>query len=116
MTARIASLHCYPLKSARGIELDQAALSIAGFENDRSWMVTAPNGRFLTQRELPQLALIQTRLTADALILEAPSMPALGIPPLIGDGGTAFDQQVDPGEKELPADQGCFCWCAFLLQ
>ena len=80
MTARIASLHCYPLKSARGIELAQVALRAAGFENDRRWMVTAPDGRFLTQRELPPLALIHTRLTAEALILEAPSRPALSLP------------------------------------
>ena len=57
--AHIAALHYYPLKSARGIELERAQLTIAGFQDDRRWMLVSETGRFLTQRELPRLALLE---------------------------------------------------------
>src|SRR5271166_6177852 len=47
-------------------------------------MVTGNDGGFVTQRELPRLALIETRLTADALFLAAPGMAPLAVP-LAGD-------------------------------
>jgi uncharacterized protein YcbX len=77
MTVRIASLHCYPLKSGGGVELEQTPLTAAGLLNDRSWMTVTPAGRFLTQRELPRLALVRPRLTANELVLEAPSCDPL---------------------------------------
>jgi len=77
--ARIAALHYYPLKSARGIELERARLTNAGFEDDRRWMLVSGAGRFLTQRELPRLALLQARLSPDALLLSAPQRPQISI-------------------------------------
>jgi hypothetical protein len=80
MKASIASLHSYPLKSAAGIELEQAQLTPAGIEFDRRWMVVTPEGRFLTQRELPQLALIKPGILAQELVLRAPGRSELHIP------------------------------------
>jgi hypothetical protein len=80
MSARIASLHCYPLKSAGGLELDQAQLTRAGIANDRRWMAVTPGGRFLTQRELPRLALVRPQLTDEELVLEAPARAKLRVP------------------------------------
>jgi uncharacterized protein len=79
-SARIAALHYYPLKSARGIELERALLTNAGFEDDRRWMLVSETGRFLTQRELPRLALLAPRVSPSALLLSAPQRPALSIP------------------------------------
>ncbi len=79
-SARIAALHYYPLKSARGIEIERALLTIAGFENDRRWMLVTAAGRFLTQRELPRLALLRPQLSAQALRLTAPQLPPIAIP------------------------------------
>ncbi|HTY93111.1 MAG TPA: MOSC N-terminal beta barrel domain-containing protein [Steroidobacteraceae bacterium] len=78
-TARIASLHCYPVKSAAGVDLERAQLTPAGIATDREWMVVTPAGRFLTQRELPRLALIRPAVTDD-LVLTAPGLPALHVP------------------------------------
>jgi uncharacterized protein len=78
-SARIAALHYYPLKSARGIELERARLTNAGFEDDRRWMLISGAGRFLTQRELPRLALLQARLSPSALLLTAPQRPQISI-------------------------------------
>ena len=68
----LASLHLYPVKSCRGIAVTEATLTAAGLEHDREWMIVTPEGRFVTQREVPRLALIATELDRDALTLAAP--------------------------------------------
>jgi uncharacterized protein YcbX len=78
-SARIAALHYYPLKSARGIELTRARLTNAGFEHDRRWMLVSDAGRFITQRELPRLALLRPRISPSALLLAAPRLPQISI-------------------------------------
>jgi uncharacterized protein YcbX len=79
-TARIAELYVYPVKSARGIALEQGLLTRTGLALDRHWMIVKPNGRFVTQRELPRLALLVPELSSEALRLRAPAMPELSVP------------------------------------
>ena len=78
-SARIEALHCYPVKSAAGIELEHGVLTPAGFEDDRRWMLVTDAGRFITQRELPRLALLRPRLSPNALLLTAPALPEIAI-------------------------------------
>jgi MOSC domain-containing protein len=78
--ATVHSLHCYPIKSARGLNPKRVALTELGFANDRGWMLATPDGRFISQRESPRLALLQPTLTAEHLILNAADMPALQLP------------------------------------
>ena len=77
--ARLVALNTYPVKSCRGIALDAARIGDTGLEDDRHWMLVRPNGRFVTQRELPRMALIATAVTADGLTLTAPSAPTLTV-------------------------------------
>jgi uncharacterized protein YcbX len=77
--ARIAALHVYPVKSARGIALESAALTRTGLAHDRRWMIVGDNGRFLTQRELPRLALLEPALSESTLQLRAPTMADIAI-------------------------------------
>ncbi len=65
----LTGLHVYPVKSCRGIDLELASLTAAGLAYDREWMIAEPDGRFLTQREEPSLALIETALDATHLTL-----------------------------------------------
>ena len=58
MAASIAALFVYPVKSCRGIALDFARLAERGLEHDREWMIVDGDGRFVTQRDVPRLALI----------------------------------------------------------
>jgi len=58
---RIHSLHIYPVKSGRVIDLDEARLGPRGLQYDREWLFVTPEGRFITQRSHPVLA----RLTAE---------------------------------------------------
>ena len=59
---QVTALYVYPVKSMRGISLDEATLTANGLLHDRVWMVVRPDGRFVTQRGLPRLALVGTRL------------------------------------------------------
>lgn len=65
----ISSLHIYPLKSARGIALDEVDLQSAGLAGDRQLMLVAPDGQFVTQRELPELAQLQVQPNGDGFRL-----------------------------------------------
>jgi hypothetical protein len=69
---QISELWIYPVKSLAGISLSRAVLSKKGFEGDRRWMLVNPKGQFVTQRQLPQLALIKTELTQEGLRLSHP--------------------------------------------
>ena len=42
--------------------------------HDRHWMLVTPEGRFLTQRELPCMALVLPKIVDDGLLLHAPGM------------------------------------------
>ena len=76
----IASLHVYPVKSCRGIERSRAVVTDAGFEHDREWMVVTADGRFVTQREEPRLALIETDIDDARLRLSAAGHGATDVP------------------------------------
>jgi uncharacterized protein YcbX len=76
---RVASLHVYPIKSCGGIALNDALLIETGIEFDRAWMVVDANRRFVTQRELPRMALIQPTLKSSEMVLRAPGMLALHV-------------------------------------
>ncbi|MDQ6627950.1 MAG: MOSC N-terminal beta barrel domain-containing protein [Pseudomonadota bacterium] len=75
----LRSLHVYPVKSCAGVSPGEALLSETGFDLDRAWMVTGPDFEFVTQRELPRMALIQPTLKGEEMILRAPGMLALHI-------------------------------------
>lgn len=77
VSARIARLFVYPVKSCAGVEVQEAVLTATGLEWDRGWMVVDAQGGFVTQREVPRLALVQPQLNAHELILRAPGMAAL---------------------------------------
>jgi uncharacterized protein YcbX len=80
MKASITDLHIYPVKSCRGMPVGAAEITRTGLRDDRHWMLVRPNGRFVTQRELPRMALIGTRVGSEGLTLTAPGMPVLVVP------------------------------------
>lgn len=77
--ATITALNIYPVKSCAGIAMTKAQLTPTGFEHDRQWLIVQPNGRFVTQREQPRLALIRPELSARSLTLRAPGQDALDV-------------------------------------
>jgi uncharacterized protein YcbX len=72
MTAALAGIFLYPIKSAAGIACDEVVLGPHGLEHDREWMIVDPTGRFITQREEARLALLTTAIAAGKLQLGNP--------------------------------------------
>lgn len=69
----VTGLFTYPIKSCKGTVLTRAELDERGIAGDRSLMIVTPEGRFLTQREIPRMAQIQPALdrTSQTLTLKA---------------------------------------------
>lgn len=74
------SIFVYPLKSARGLSVSAWNVGERGLEFDRRWMVVDSEYKFLTQRQIPRLALISAILTQTELVLDAQGMNKLSIP------------------------------------
>ncbi|MGO9831040.1 MAG: MOSC domain-containing protein [Myxococcaceae bacterium] len=79
-TITVAALNVYPVKSCRGIPLGAATLDRWGLQHDRNWMVVDRDGRFVSQRTQPRLALVEPNLGPERLTLRAPAMPTLELP------------------------------------
>jgi MOSC domain-containing protein len=76
---RIESLHVHPIKSCAGIAVSEGLVIETGLEFDRAWMVVDAFGTFVTQRELPRMALIRPTLKQHEMVLRAPGMLTLHI-------------------------------------
>ena len=90
-SARVEALWIYPIKSCAGVSVQAAPLTETGLAWDRTWMVVNAQGRMVTQRDLPRMALIQPVLAeASALdlasphdwLLRAPGMADLAFAPI----------------------------------
>ena len=91
----VSALYVYPLKSARGVALDTMELDDHGARDDRRWMAVDENGRVLSQRSVPALALLQPCLMPAGLLLSAPGMPPIAVPrPDSGAGAVAIEGRV----------------------
>jgi hypothetical protein len=77
VAATIAALVVYPVKSCAGVPVDQAVLTGTGLDLDRAWMVVDAAGEFVSQRELPRMALVRPQIKTFEIILRAPGMLAL---------------------------------------
>lgn len=63
----VNQLFIYPVKSLGGISVSTAMVTDIGFQYDRNWMLVDENLRFLTQREFPLMALLQTGLSEEGI-------------------------------------------------
>lgn len=70
----IAGLFLHPLKSGAALPVQGATISETGLQFDREWMVVDADGEFVSQRELPRMALIKPELRHSELVLRAPGM------------------------------------------
>lgn len=102
--AEISGLTIYPVKSMKGIELESAKLTLHGLENDRRFMVVRANGRFVTQRDLSRLALVQTSLDEDGIVLSMNGHGSVTVP-FKADDGERIQTKVWGDECET-VDQG----------
>jgi hypothetical protein len=64
---QISELYIYPIKSLTGIPVREARVTATGFEHDRRWMLIDENNLFISQREVPEMALMQVAIENDGL-------------------------------------------------
>ena len=80
----LSQLILYPIKSCAGMAVQEATLLASGLAaqgvHDREWMLVTEEGRFLTQREFPRMALVKPRPEGGMLRVSAPGMPDLVLP------------------------------------
>jgi len=74
----VTEIHIYPVKSCKGIPLQESRVGPYGLINDRKWMVIH-EGNFITLRQKPIMALIQPTITEEYLLLEAPGREILKV-------------------------------------
>lgn len=77
---RLAEVHVYPLKGARGITLPRAEVLRSGLRHDRRFLLLDGKGVFLTQRAHPTLALVTTAFDGDNLTFDVRGVGSAAIP------------------------------------
>lgn len=77
--AVLSEIWIYPVKSLAGIALQQADIDARGFKWDRHWMLVDASGRFVSQREIPQMALLRVALDEQTLVIASGDAGALEI-------------------------------------
>ena len=88
---QISKVFIYPIKSCRGVAVSFATLSPAGLDLDRQWMVVREDGKFVTARQYPIMALVVPTLPEPnssgeiedmngTMLVNAPSMQQLSVP------------------------------------
>lgn len=93
MGLTVASLHVYPVKGLKGVDLGASRCTSRGLEHDRRWMVVDGEGGFLTQRTHPKLATIWTDLSEETLEISAPGMDPVEVP-LVANGAASLRVRV----------------------
>lgn len=84
----LSGLYIYPIKSAAGLAVDGASMTERGLQHDRRWMIVNADGKFMTQRQFPRMALIRVQIQDGVMTLSvsdskgssAPTIAPLSLP------------------------------------
>ena len=77
---RLASIHIYPMKAGRAVDVGQSLVEPWGLAGDRRWLLVDEDGRCVTQREAPSLARVTVTYGRVAGLITSlrPVVPAAG--------------------------------------
>lgn len=100
----LSNLTYYPIKACRGFDAQASNVERMGLEYDRRMMVVTPEGEFLTQREVPKLALIIPTLKNDSVTLCAPNFDSIQF--TIQRSGATIPVNIWKSEGVQAVDQG----------
>ncbi len=96
---RVTHLFVYPIKSLRGISLETSVVTPFGLLHDRRFMLTHPDGTFITQRHYPELAVFDVEMIADWIVVTHQDESSIRIPVMGGARvnirATVWDDVVD---------------------
>jgi len=76
----VTDLITYPIKSCAGIHLTQARITPRGLELDRDYMLVDDEHDFVSQRKVPELALVAPTVRSTSITLAAPGMQNAELP------------------------------------
>ncbi len=79
---RLASIHIYPMKATRAVDLTESLVEPWGLAGDRRWLLVDEDARFVSQREEPSLARVTVTYgpAAGAISVSAPGRPGAQVP------------------------------------
>ncbi|MBL4762181.1 MAG: MOSC domain-containing protein [Gammaproteobacteria bacterium] len=77
---QLSEINIYPVKSLRGISVTEWPVDARGLKLDRHWMLINDAGHFITQRQFPQLSLVNTSLTDNQLTIDSQGFSSLQLP------------------------------------
>ena len=79
---KLSEIFIYPIKSLGGISLQSSIIEKRGLQYDRRWMLVDENNKFTTQRNHPQMSLLNVELQTEGLVIsyKTKSLKSLFIP------------------------------------
>ena len=77
---QVTELNIYPVKSTRRIALSESEVLPRGLPWDRRWMLVDASGKFITGRQHPRLATVQTEIGDNVLHIHAAGHDSLSLP------------------------------------
>jgi len=69
------SIHIYPMKAARAVDLAESLVEPWGLAGDRRWLLVDEDGRFVSQREEPSLARVVVTRGPETINVSATGVP-----------------------------------------
>lgn len=72
----LSEIHIFPVKSLGGISVPECVVRRRGLQYDRRWMLTDEEGLFVSQREIPELALLGTSIEPPYLVVFQKNNPS----------------------------------------
>lgn len=76
---KLTKINVFPVKSLDGYSPESAIVEKQGLQYDRRWMITEPNGMFMTQRTNGRMALLKAVVENDVLSIFEKENPQNGI-------------------------------------
>lgn len=109
----LAEIRKYPVKSVSGWVVDSSVVEPWGLAEDRRWAVVNDEGGVHWLGENPRLLSVVASVTEeDGLLLDAPGLPQLKVPPATGERVPVGFAEVD---SVVLADPGAHTWFSRLL-
>ena len=100
----VSKLCVYPIKSCQGIYLDRVKVINTGFFLDREMMLVSDSGKFITQRQFPQLAKVKVKMIEDIILsTDDENLPPITLP--LASTGTAIEVEIW-GDTLQASDRG----------
>src|SRR4051794_10031004 len=87
----LTGIFIYPVKSLRGVRLEEAPLINGRLVGDRTWLLVNKFGRFMHMRDYPQMARVEATITARGLTVRTDTMPSLEIESVDGSRGASSE-------------------------